>query len=444
MKVKMKYPTEKQKEFLRAENRYIAYGGSRGGGKSIAVQTKAKTMCLEHSGIRILILRRTYRDITLNHIEPLVADTLGVAKYRDKDKTLTFFNGSVIMFGYCDCDADVEQYQGIEYDLIFIDEATQFREIWFTKIRASLRGVNHFPKRMYLTCNPGGVGHDWVKRLFIDKVYESDENPDDYLFIRSTVDDNPYLLNADPEYVKMLDTLPDGLRQAWRYGDWDYISGQYFKEFSRDIHVVSPFVIPSWWRRYRAFDYGLDMLACLWAAVDDSGNVYIYKEFCKPDLIVSDAAQAISDMTLSEEKIEDTIAPPDMWSRQKDTGKTMAELYDDNGIRLYKGDNSRVDGWLNLHEWLKPIVGADGEVTARLKIFDNCRELIRCLPALQADERDPNDVSREPHELTHVVDALRYLIQSRPRISKEMKPKSDFERGLERAISGNRKKTNRF
>ncbi len=188
----------KQKAFFLADTRFIAYGGARGGGKSWAVRQKAALMALRYPGIRILILRRTFPELRENHILPLLAQLQGVAAYKETDKAFTFPKGSRIRFGYCDREADVLQYQGQEYDVIFMDEATHFTEFQFTTLTACLRGANDFPKRFYLTCNPGGVGHHWVKRLFVDRNYKNSENPEDYTFIQARVYDNKQLMDNHP------------------------------------------------------------------------------------------------------------------------------------------------------------------------------------------------------------------------------------------------------
>ena len=254
-------PNPRQIEFFKARARFIAYGGARGGGKSWAVRKKAAGLALSYNGISILILRRTFPELRENHILPMMADLMGIARYRDMDKSFTFPNGSRIVFGYCDSEADVLQYQGQEYDVIFMDEATQFTEFQFTTLTACLRGANDFPKRFYLTCNPGGVGHAWVKRLFIDRRYKKAEHPEDYVFIAANVYDNHALMAHDPDYVRMLENLPEEQRRAWLLGQWDIFEGQYFAEFDRNVHVCRPYGIPAHWRRYVTLDYGMDMLA---------------------------------------------------------------------------------------------------------------------------------------------------------------------------------------
>lgn len=419
MTVTIPRPNAKQEEFFRARARFVAYGGARGGGKSWAVRQKAKLLALRYPGIRILILRRSFPELRENHIYPMVADLRGVATYREKDKSLAFPGGSRIIFGYCANDGDVLQYQGQEYDIIFMDEATQFSERQFSALTASLRGANDFPKRFYLTCNPGGIGHAWVKRLFVDRAFRAGERPEDYVFIRAKATDNPVLLDHDPGYLAMLDNLPPGLREAWRDGSWDVFAGQYFAEWDPAVHVVEPFAPPEWWRWYITMDYGLDMLAAYLIAVDDAGNGYVIREVYEGKdlgitedgmehhgLTVSDAAQRVRQLGEGH-TITAYLAPPDLWARQRDTGRTTADLFAGQGVPLTMANNKRVPGWLAVKEWLRPVDGR-----ARLRIFPGCANLIRTLPLLQYSDRDPSDTATEPHELTHAPDAIRYFCAS--------------------------------
>jgi len=232
------------------------------------------------------------------------------------------------------------------------------------------------------------------------------------LIALSTHHDNPYLtIDQRASIEKLKETDNDKYLQL---GEARFIqgSGAYFGEFKREIHVIEPFIIPKEWRRYRVFDYGLDMLACYWIATDTHNRAYAYKELYKSNLVVSDAAKEILDMTT--EKIYDTLAPPDLWNRQSHTGKPTAEVFGDNGVWLTKVDNERVQGWYNVKEWLKPFGDEQGVLTANLVIFSNCTNLIRCLPQIQKCEKDPNDCATQPHELTHSCDAIRYFCAGRP------------------------------
>ena len=211
---------KKQEEFFLSRAKYTGYGGARGGGKTHGVRTKALCGACEYAGIRILIIRRTYPELQSNHIEPLLKLVpSALATYNVQQKQMYFINGSIIKFGHFQSyQSAMTEYQGQEYDWIFMDEATQFTEEEFRLLGGCLRGVNDFPKQFFLTCNPGGVGHRWVKRLFIDKQYkldspnpEENENPEDYYFIQATVDDNEALMNSKggKEYLDSLSQLPE-------------------------------------------------------------------------------------------------------------------------------------------------------------------------------------------------------------------------------------------
>lgn len=425
-------PQAKQDEFLRATAPYVAFGGARGGGKSWAIRFKACVLALAHPGIRMLLLRRTFPELDGNHIKPLIRDTHGIATYRDSDKTLTFCTGSVLKFGYCDSENDVMQYQGQEYDVIFMDEATNFTEYQYDCIRACNRGANDMPKHMFLTCNPGGVGHGWVKRLFVDRDYKDGEKAENYQFIQSKVYDNKILMEKDPEYIQKLKTLSPELQKAWLEGDWDVFAGQFFSEFRRDRHVITPCDIPDWWTRVIAIDYGLDMLAAVWGAFDDKGHCYIYKEMCRPQLAVPDAAAAIIGCCTDGEytytanggKRVTVVAPPDLWGRTVDSGVSIAEQFARNGVSFVRGDNNRQNGWLNVKAWL---LSANDDECPKMQIFENCTELIKCLPLLQYSKRNSMDCATEPHDITHAPDALRYLLQSRPRAGKAPDTRTDAE-----------------
>lgn len=439
--------SDKQAEFLKADTFYVCYGGAKGGGKSHVVRIKAVGMCIRYPGIRILMMRCHYPELEENIIRPLLKMLPGAMyEYNGAKRLLTFENGSTIKFGHYDGDRAENEYQGVEYDVIFIDEATQFSWRAFQYLGGCIRGVNDFPKRMYLTCNPGGVGHRWVKRLFIDKQYivdpdnpEATENPADYTFIFATVEDNKYLLESSPKYLQNLAQMPEDQRRAFRYGDWDALGGNYFKEFTQGVHTTKRFRIPSHWSLYRSFDYGLDMLACVWWAVDEDGRSWAFREYERGGLIVSEAAQDMLHHTLPGEKIQVTYAPPDMWNRQKDTGQTMAELFTLSGLSIVKSDNNRVQGHMVMKNMMAPMPLNDpfvkalfpaGEAPATLPglmVFDDLKRIISDIRDIQADEDNPNDCAKQPHDITHSVDACRYFCVNRSLAAEKPKAAEDEE-----------------
>ncbi|MBQ3080942.1 MAG: phage terminase large subunit [Clostridia bacterium] len=407
-------PNQKQRQFFESTARYTAYGGARGGGKSWAMRMKMVLLALSHNGINILLLRRTLGELRENHILPLQKLLGAVAEYREVQKEFRFPNGSRIKLGYCDAESDVLQYQGQSYEVIGLEEATHFTYFQYQCLtecnRASGNMDKPFPPRMLLTANPGGVGHDWFKRLFVDRKYRGNEKAENYAFIKSLVFDNDYMMKHNPEYVETLMALPEKRRAAMLYGDWDSFEGAFFPEFCHEVHSCRPFDIPIRWQRFRALDYGLDMTACLWLAVSPENRVYVYRELYESGLLLSEAARRIKEMTPHGESIRYTVASPDLWNRRQESGKSGAEIMMAAGLGgLKKADNSRITGWRVVREYLRD--GEDGK--SALCIFDCCENLIRCLPLLRFDDNVREDAADTPHEITHAPEALRYALMSR-------------------------------
>lgn len=405
-------PNAKQKEFFLSRARYTAYGGARGGGKSWALRRKLVGLCLCYPGIRCLILRRTLDEVYSNHVLPILSEMKDAVSYSSKDKTLFFPKNSTVKIGYLANEGDLLRYQGQEYDVIALDEATQFPESAFTALKACLRGTGDYPRRMYLTCNPGGIGHAWVKRLFIDRDFRAGEEPEDYAFIPASVFDNPVLTEGDPGYVKALQSLPQKLRDAWLYGKWDAFAGQFFPEFSAERHIITPDEAESRLRTgcesFISFDYGFDMLAALWISVSRDGSLTVYRELCVPGLTLSAAARAIVDST--RERCSFCVASPDLWNRRQDSGLSGVEIMSSVGglPPLRRADDRRIPGWNALREYLSP-----GENSPGLTVSSSCNELIRCMSALLFSKDGGQDASSEPHSVTHAPEALRYGVMAR-------------------------------
>ncbi len=403
-------PTEKQKLFFASRTRYTAYGGARGGGKSWALRRKLIALCLHYPNIRCLLIRRSYAELKSNHLYPLLREYGDLISYRESEKCITLPNGSTITLGYCAHNRDLLRYQGQEYDIIAIDEATQLSEYQFSVFKACLRGTNDVPRRMYLTCNPGGIGHAWVKRLFVDRIFREEENPNDYSFIPAMVYDNPVLLHADPDYVRQLEALPEKLRAAWLHGQWDVFEGQFFPEFRTDIHVCHADKLPRQLHYFAAMDYGFDMLAVLLLGCDTEGNLYVVRELCRSNLTLHQAAaEAVS--LLCGYDVSYIVASPDLWNRRQDTGHSGFEIMQGTAGMppMRAADHRRIPGWRILREYLN--AGTDKPT---LHILSSCTDLIRSLPALLCDPNRPEDAAGEPHAVTHSPEALRYAVMSRP------------------------------
>ena len=435
-------PNEKQKLFLTAKQKYIGFGGARGGGKSWAVRVKAILLCLKYAGIKCMIVRKTYAELTANHIVPMVEllhcyapkKDDRIASYNDAKKTITFSNGSTILFRYCDNEKDAERFQGTEVDVLFVDEATHQSEEKWKKLTACVRGVNKFPKRIYATMKPGGEGHAWVKRLFIDRNFHRGENANDYVFIKSKVTDNTALMRENPDYIDQLEALPPQLRKMWLEGDWDVASGMVFEEFRNDpdhyldrqwTHVIEPFEIPDSWKIYRGFDFGYNKpFSCQWFAVDTDGVVYNILELygCQKDVNGEDIANVGVKWTpqkmFSEiHKIESEhrwlkgkqiigIADPACWNSE--TGESVAETAAKYQVFFNKGDNNRLSGWMQMHYRL----AFDENGFPMMYIFKNCKSFIRTIPLMMYDEHKPEDIDSDLED--HNLDSCRYFLMSRP------------------------------
>lgn len=448
-------PSEKQELFLSDGHKYIAYGGARGGGKSWAVRIKAALLCLEYPGIKVMIIRRTYPELRENHILPL-CELLNchsedpeqrIAEYNDAKKNITFPNGSRIIFRYCGNSIDALRFQGMEVDVLFVDEATQQTEEQMQKLSACVRGVNAFPKRIYYTCNPGGVGHGWVKRLFIDRSYHREENPEDYCFIKALVTDNKALMETDPDYIKKLRALPPKLRSAWLEGEWDMFEGQFFQDFRltpdmalaqkhgftdteeelvrqrRFTHVIPAFDLSATryrgWTVFRSYDFGYGHpFSCAWWAVDYEGVLYRILELYGCTGTPNEGLRWTPERQFQEiSRIEREhpwlrgrqiggVADPSIWDGSR--GESVAETAAKHGVYFIPGDNKRIAGWMQCHYRLS----FDGQGFPRMYVFDCCRAFIRTVPLMQFSRSVPEDLDTALED--HVCDEWRYACMSRP------------------------------
>ncbi len=413
--------TKKQKQFIDSTEAEVLFGGAAGGGKSYGQMVDTLLFALKYPGSKQLVLRRTFAELDKSLIRlSLSLFPKRIYSFNSSSHTGKFKNGSCVDFGYCATENDVYQYQSAEYDVIRFDELTHFTEAQYVYLISRVRGANSYPKQIKSSTNPGGIGHGWVKKRFVDcgergKSFVGEDGME-RIFIPSLLDDNRFLCEGDPKYRERLLALPERERKALLYGDWDIFEGQYFNEFKRDIHVTQPFEIPRSWRKFRTIDYGLDRLACLWIAVSPSSDFFVYREYCESNLPISAAAKAILERTPDAEEIYATLAPPDLWSRSQETGKTKASLFSEYGINFTKTSNDREAGWLSLKE----LISVNGKGETRLKFFPHCAEIISCLPALTVDKLKPSDCATEPHEITHAPDALRgfAIFYARPKPEK--------------------------
>lgn len=450
-------PNPKQIEFFEAEAANVGYGGSRGGGKSWAGRRKGVMLCMNYDGLKGLLLRRTMPELRNNHIIPLMSELYGYAKYNSDQRAFLFPNGSRFMMGYCDNEGDLLQYQGQEFDFIIFEEATQFPEDWITFIRTSLRTTRKdFKPRCYYTMNPGGVGHEYIKRIFIDRNFKDGENPDDYMFIQATVYDNKVLMDANPEYIDMLKALPEHKRKAHLEGCWDVYEGQVFEEFRNDpahyddrlwTHVIDPFDIPKEWTIWRSFDFGYSKpFSCAWWAVDYDGRLYRILELygCvknepdtgvkwSPDEIFKEIHRVETEHRWLKDKRINGVADPAIWDSSH--GISIAETAEKYGVYFDPGDHKRLPGWMQVHYRMQ----FDENGIPMMYVFSNCKGFVRTIPLLMYDEHKPEDIDTKQED--HIADEVRYMCMANP-----MKPVKVKERKPEvyDPLSTDEHKTDRY
>ena len=340
------------------------------------------------------------------------------------------FGGGVIALRNLD---DVSKYASSEFAIAAVDELTKNQRDIFDQLRSIIRWPGIEDTKFIAGTNPGEVGHLWVKKLWVDRQFDVLEDPpaDQFCFIKSLPTDNPH--NA-VTYLNELKLLPEKLRKAYWDGNWDVFEGQFFTEWNKDVHVVTPIEIPPTWKRFRAYDYGHENPACcLWGALDHDGRVWIYRELYYPKGHKTDVDEQAEDMLRysGKETYEYSIADPAIFSPTGMVGKrgeqTIAEVFARHGIAFYPASNRRIDGWGVVHQYLRHATDNPPHVY----FFSTCKDTIRTIPALVHDKLKPEDVDTDGED--HAADTLRYLLMTM-RESKVSKPKEGVEAKFEEML----------
>jgi phage terminase large subunit-like protein len=343
-------------------------------------------------------------------------------------ETIVLKNGQTI--GFKTCEQGRESFQGPSKGWIWFDEEPPedvFKECWMR--------VMDVQGDIWFTMTPL-LGLTWVYAL----VFLNEKNNPNIEYWMFQWEDNPWLLREEIAQRELV--MNDEEREARQYGRFTSLCGFAFIELKKEIHIKKPEIVPDWYKRYVSIDYGLDSLAALWYWTDNYGNARIYRALRKKNLIISDAAREILKFT-GNEKIEAYYAPPDLWNRRQDTGKSAAMIFYEKGISLLRTSNDRENGWLNIHEWLRPYKRRDEqtgeEITTAKLTFDEGLDpdLWKHLTTIQKSEKNPNDVAVQPHEVTHYPDSLRCFCVSRMLSSSEPEADKHYNFESEKPKSGN-------
>lgn len=391
---------KKQSEFDYSveKHKVTFYGGAKGGGKSHALRSIILKRRIQYPQTIGAIFRRTYQDLEANHIRPLFKEHPALERYFNRQsKVLSLPNGSEIWFCYCDHENDLGRYQGREFYDMGIDEIGQWEEGWFQTLRGSNRcSLPGYKPKILLTGNPGGIGHKWLKRIFIDRDFNEREKPEDYNFVKATVHDNAALMDNDPEYLNNLMAEPnEALRKAFLDGDWDIFAGQYFSMWRKEIHVVKPFPIPDWWVRFGGYDHGFNHpYAFCTFAVDNDGNVYVYKESGgrgrTPEKIIEEI-KALDPFFVARKF--PIYAGHDLWVKGRDGSPEIVERFY-NHLNMQKAHIDRITGADMVRNHLAWERDSEGKLikTPKLFVFENCKRLIESIPRMIHDPDRPEDV----------------------------------------------------
>tara|TARA_B100001778_G_scaffold66405_2_gene52179 strand:- start:5838 stop:7295 length:1458 start_codon:yes stop_codon:yes gene_type:complete len=428
-----------QTEFLASIEREVLYGGSAGGGKSYAMLADPLRYIMhpQFSGLLVRHTTEELRELVWKSQE-LYPKVIPNIKWSERKMQWVAPSGGRLWFSYLDREEDVLRYQGLAFSWIGFDELTQWSTPFaWNYLRSRLRTASpDLPIFMRATTNPGGIGHQWVKKMFIDPSpynrsfwatdIETGENlsyPKGHSkegqplfkrrFIPARLFDNPYLAESG-EYETMLLSLPEHQRKQLLEGDWDVNEGAAFSEFNRDIHVVDPFSIPKTWKRFRACDYGYGSYSgILWFAISPSDQLVVYRELYVKKVLATDLADMILDLEQEDGTILYGVLDSSLWHKRGDPGPSLAEQMIMRGCRWRPSDRSkgsRVSGKNEIHRRLQV---DDFTEEPRLVFFNTCTNVIAQLPALPLDKKNPEDVDTNAED--HLYDALRYGVMTRPR-----------------------------
>lgn len=384
----------------------LGAGGARGPGKSHCVFSQVTLDdCQRKDGLKFLFLRQTGKAARESFEDLILRVLTGRVEYNYNISSgfLSFHNGSRVLLGGFESERDIDKYIGIEYDGIAIEELNQLTKNKVDKLLGSMRtSRTDWRPRLYTSFNPGGIGHQYVKDEFVTPFREGKEAKT--RFIPSTYKDNPYL---NREYIDYLEGLSGNLGKAWREGEFDLFEGQFFIEFSREKHVVSPFAIPESWLRFRSIDpSGRDgITSCHWYALDWNRRVFCYREHYGTGLDADQHALEITRLSQGEQ-YRYTVIDSAAFSKLG-LPETMAEIYNRCGVSgLTPSSKQRVVGWNTVHTYLR----WDKNTTPKLFIFSTCENMIRTIPALVHDDLHPEDINNKGED--HAADELRYFLQT--------------------------------
>jgi phage terminase large subunit len=397
-------------------------------------------------GSTSIVFRRTKDEVKDNHVNPFrveLPDKLPNGRrlysFNGQDLCAHFVNGSRIYFAYLRYEEDRMRYQGNQYDVMVFEESThyEFENVrWLTgnRLRATVDGARPF---CVYPSNPGGVGHAWYRRLFIDRTYDpdADEFAEDYAFVQARVQDNRVLLERDPRYIRQLNSLPEPYRSWLRDGDWDVGMGLALAaSLDRSKHIVHSFEPPDHWPKFGALDWGYDHPFSFGVyTVSEDGWVFKLDTVTGRRLLPHEIGERITHelaglgLTLGDLKY--IVAGLDLFDERRARGESTPSLfeqfcnYDWRFSRMRRASVSRIFGLNNMRDYLKwKGIGEDGEDGEPALYFMRTKGNLACFKQLEdlpADPKNNEDALKSDADVfgtggDDMYDETRYAVASRP------------------------------
>lgn len=413
-------------------NKFTLYGGAMGGGKSYFLRWVAVYLLLMWAArgiknVRVGLFCEDYPSLTDRHlikIETEFPRWLGILNKSNHEFRLRpQFGGGIISFRNLD---EPGKYASSEFAAVLVDELTKNIKDRFDLLRTRMRWPGIADTKFIAGTNPGSIGHDWVKKMWIIGEFEPGElEADQFAFIRATAHDNT---NLDKSYFMTLEGLPDEMKKAFLDGDWDLFQGQFFSEWREVRHVIEPFTPPREWRRYRSIDYGRTApFCCKWYAVDYDGRAYVYKEYYKAGVDADINFQEVVKLSkyvdefgvTHDEEYQWTVLDAACWAAtygakfNEGRGETIADIAWKNGVHAVPSPKSRKSGWTLMHQYLRwwkvEDNGIKEIVEPKIVYMRTCVDSIRTIPTLIFDKHDPEDLDTKGED--HAADTDSYFLQ---------------------------------
>lgn len=406
-------PTGRIRDLWAYKGREVLVAGPAGTGKSRGCLEKIDNEARRYSNMRGLIARKLRTTLTQSALvtfnEKVLPEGAAERWFHHGDQEYRYPNGSIIAVAGLD---DPEKVKSTEFDMIYVQEATELEENdWGMLLRGLRNGVMPYQQLM-ADCNPASPEH-WLKKRCDAGVCH---------LIESRHEDNPTIT---PEYIATLDSLTGYLYQRLRLGLWVAAEGMYFTEWHPDIHLVEPFDIPLDWPRWTATDYGFAEPFCtLWFARDPDwpNPIYMYRELYARGYRDEEQAYLIAERSAGE-RIVLHVGDPSMFNNRTEQGKpSIARVYQSAGVPLVRGTNARIAGWQSVRR----AMAWDESADPRLRVMQGrCPNLVRTIPEMVHDPLDPEDLADKVNGQKtedHAVDSLRYGLMA------EVMPPSQAER----------------